>query len=951
MRTARRAGPTLTVNSRMPSPRNLIAILKRHAMPPAARSFPVDLGLAAGFFCAWLALCGFSPVVAAAMDELRLAVRTGPYRLQWPPYGPAVVGIAGLVLAWVRHRTPSLRPRLHERLQRATLLAAALLALRLLALFDPLVYVFPFLTILWSPHALWAVALVFLGYVHLPLTRASWSPRKTYVAAGILFAVCLLIYTLYALYFCQVTMLHSDEGQYLRVTQSLLRDGDMDLANNLDIEQIKEFHVTDFGLNNTPAAPEGRIYSKHPIGLSIALVPAYWWGLEAWGNPRLGTALFIAVIAGVCVPLLFLYLTSSGAAPWAALLAVSTMAGTGPCLYYSNQLYPEFPAMMIVLTVLLALVHLQIPNGAYRSLGRWETPLLGLLTLLLCCLPFLHPRIAPLGLCCGVLVLLQAWFSPRRWFALCLIGMFVAGGLYAVFRYHYALSEDWLGPLRPGIGPWGEDPFGVATWKDSLPGLWLQSSDGILETSPIFFFSLPGLLILARVRDRRVIVSTLLFGATAGVFGLHTIWETGYVFPGRFMVIAIPAVVIWLSWGWPVVLRRATTGFLAALSLVLSIESVTHTLALPELGFNGMNLLGRSINRFYPLHSHFFTQGEKGFPFPDLIFWSILATALVCRPRSVWFRTSLIAAASLAPFFWSRTDVSASRWERSRSPYMTVLSREVAPMIFEFDVPRTAVDGSAPDPEWRLRARPGHTAVGKVDESRLSAPLLRATYPGVYRLNFQGLRVDAQPDGIAGHLTRSERYTVKAVSNWRTSTNFPLIGGRIDGDHSLTFRVDRPLFCDVSASYTGTGELALDRIRAAYVAFPHLPEPETLEIERVSYAARERPIRAVHRVPNLQAGQYRLRFNLKGSTFARFFERFPEPIKTAVYTLPPPARPVVEGAHPPWWLSIPFAGGEACELRFVLDKTQDIHVLLQYDGKADLDLTEIVLYRETYKRQ
>ena len=286
----------------MPGPRNLIAILKRHVAPPAARPFAVDLGLAAGIFGAWLALCGFSPVVAAAADELRLAVRTGPYRLQWPPVGPAVVGIAGLVLAWIRHLTPSLRSALHERLQRATLLAAALLAVRLLALLDPLVYVFPFLTLLWSPHSMWAVALVFLGYVHLPLTCTSWSPRKTFITAGALLVVCLPMYVLYALYFCQVTMLHSDEGQYLRVTQSLVHDGDMDLANNLDIEQIKEFHVADFGVNKASAAPEGKVHSTHPIGLSIALVPAYWWGLEQWENPRPGNGAVYCIVCGYLCP-------------------------------------------------------------------------------------------------------------------------------------------------------------------------------------------------------------------------------------------------------------------------------------------------------------------------------------------------------------------------------------------------------------------------------------------------------------------------------------------------------------------------------------------------------------------------------------------------------------------------------------------------------------------------
>ncbi|MCE2440271.1 MAG: hypothetical protein J4F39_12690 [Candidatus Latescibacteria bacterium] len=931
----------------MSAARNLIVIRKRHIKPPASRSFRVDLGLAAGFFGAWLALCGFSPVVAAAMDELRLAVRNGPYRPQWPPLGPAAIGIAGLILSLIRHHFLGAGSDLQERLQRATLLAGTLLALRLLALFDPLVYIFPFLTILWSPHALWALALVFLGYVHLPSLGTQKSLRTGYVA-GALLAVCLPLYVLYTLYFCQVTMLHGDQGQYLRVTQSLVHDGDMDLANNLGFENVREFHVMDFGLNSTPSAPEGKIYSRHPIGLSIALVPAYSWGLEVWENPRLGAALFIALLGGICVPLLFLYMTRLGVEPSAALMATGLIAVTGPFFYYTNQIFPEIPALLIVLVVLLSLAHWQTPRGAYRSMGRWETLKIGLLTLLLCCLPIIHPRLGPLGLCCGSIVLLQAWHSEKRRSALSVIFLIVVAGLCAIIAYHYTFSEDWMGPLRPGRGPWSENPFAMDTWRISLPGHWLHAGTGILLTSPIYFFSLFGLLTLARLRDRRVLIATILYAATAGIFGLHTLWSVGHDLPGRFMMMALAPLAIGLAWALPVLMRRATTGFFLAIALTISLESVIQTLVLPEIGYNGNNLLGRSINRFYPLQLHFLGKGQPDLSMLDLVFWGVLAGALYLRPKRIGVRAAAIAAAALVPLLWSQSNVAASRWKSCRSPYMSDLSTQVAPMVFKFNVPREAVDESAADAEGRLRARPGHTKAGKVDESRLFTPLLRAPYPGIYRLHFHGLHVDAPRDRIAGHLTRSRRYTVKVVSNWRTSTNLPLIGGRMDGDHSLIFRIDRPLFCDVYTTYTGTGELALDGIRATYIPLPYLPEPEISEVERVSHAARDRPIRAVHRFPDLPPGNYRVRYDLAGSTFSSFFERHPAPIRTAVYTLPPPARPFTQGAHPPWWLSIPFAGEEVYELRFVLDEPQDVHVLLQYDGEADLDLKEIVLFRETY---
>ena len=59
-------------------------------------------------------------------------------------------------------------------------------------------------------------------------------------------------------------------------------------------------------------------------------------------------------------------------------------------------------------------------------------------------------------------------------------------------------------------------------------------------------------------------------------------------------------------------------------------------------------------------------------------------------------------------------------------------------------------------------------------------------------------------------------------------------------------------------------------------------------------------------------------------------------------------RPMQEGVHPPWWLSIPIAGDRVRQLKFVLSDTRDIFCLLHYDGPADLGLTNIVLFQEIF---
>lgn len=941
----------------------LARVLYSRAVDPVDRPFLADLALAVGLLCAWLLLYGFQPVVGAAKDEFRLVVRPGDYSLRWA-LGPAILGIAGLALAWLRHSFFS-GSQLQERLRRAALLAAALLILRLAALLDPLVYVFPFLTLLWSPHALWAVALVFLGYVHLPPGRKRTPFPAVYVAGGLL-ALCLPLYFLYALYFCQVTMLHGDEGQYLRVTQSLLHDGDMDLANNL--EQTDEFHVRGFAVHKAPGSPEDKVHSVHPIGLSAALLPAYWWGLDQWENPRLASALFIASLASLCVPLLFLYLMRLGAEPWAALLATCIVAVTGPFFHYSNQLYPEVPGLLIILITLVALAHWQLPGDHSRSWGAWEPPSLGLLTLLLCILPFLHPRLAPAGLICGLGVLLQAWHSPRRYLSLSIVGLVVAAGLWAVVTFNYSFSGDWLGPFRPGSA-WGEGALDVATWKISLPGHWLHVDKGILNSSPVYFFSLLGLLSLAHTRDRRVVAALGIYAATAAVHGLHPGWTFGYGFPARFLVTALPVLVLGLAWAFPL-LRTATITFFVAFSLVISLESVLDTLVLPEWGFEGGNLLHRSINHFYPVHQHFFPGSQQDIPLLDLAFWGLLWAALVSPSRHFKLRCGLITSAALAPFLWGRSEALADRLPHSLSPYVAHLTSATSELRQKETSlrPHLRLTQDATQPDGGLHARPDETKSGFVNSS-----LMGTLNRGSYRLTFPGLRIDPHHGQVSGHFIIAHRYTVGAVAPWTSRSSFPLVGGAVSEDYSLTFKVDQPSIVYTYCEYSGHGEVALDGILATFT-----PEPtgrNAIEIHRVSHESQERPIQADITYFNLPAGHYRVGFDLNGSTFATAFRRHPAPIKTAVLTgpvskdqleefsaiwfalaehgsvtvsRPDYLRPLQEELHPPWWLSIPFtADHPARNLRFALTQPGDVRALLHYAGPADLDLIDVVLYRET----
>ena len=116
----------------------------------------------------------------------------------------------------------------------------------------------------------------------------------------------------------------------------------------------------------------------------------------------------------------------------------------------------------------------------------------------------------------------------------------------ALVAFHFAFSDDWLGPLRPGSGAWKENALDyLQSGTSHCQGTGFMLTDGILNNSPhLLLRAWWGFSTLARLRDRRlVIAAAILYAATAGINGLHTYnWNFGHGFPCRFMVMsALPA--------------------------------------------------------------------------------------------------------------------------------------------------------------------------------------------------------------------------------------------------------------------------------------------------------------------------------------------------------------------------------------------------------------------------
>ncbi len=75
------------------------------------------------------------------------------------------------------------------------------------------------------------------------------------------------------------TSISSDEPFYLLTTQSLLQDGDLDLANQHEAESWRIFYDHEDGLGKQSVPLEGgRLLSPHNPGLSVLLAPGFALG-------------------------------------------------------------------------------------------------------------------------------------------------------------------------------------------------------------------------------------------------------------------------------------------------------------------------------------------------------------------------------------------------------------------------------------------------------------------------------------------------------------------------------------------------------------------------------------------------------------------------------------------------------------------------------------------------
>lgn len=344
-----------------------------------------------------------------------------------------------------------------------------------------------------------------------------------------------------------------DETHYLLMTQSILADKDVALSNNYANQDYLE-HRGQPGIGPHAArGVDGELRSHHQFLISLVAAPGY--ALRG----LLGARLFVWWFHLLGLALLIWTLRELGLAPVTYLLTATLFSLQLIVVTYSQYVYTDLANGYFVLAVLLGLY---LHHKSRRRRWLLFSSLLAGLGVFLHVKLLVFPAVAYLAYF-GYLVWVEpaaSWptkftrFTRRsRWEIALLAGPFLL--LSLVFTW---MMYRWTGLFRPDAvakitleRTLALDPDHFASYFVYTPrhvlkgflGLWWDTENGLLYTSPFFLLAFPGTVFLYRRYPRMTLV---LLGSFALLFlrqATFVKWRT-WSPPARYMTVFLPSLAV-----------------------------------------------------------------------------------------------------------------------------------------------------------------------------------------------------------------------------------------------------------------------------------------------------------------------------------------------------------------------------------------------------------------------
>jgi hypothetical protein len=328
---------------------------------------------------------------------------------------------------------------------------------------------------------------------------------------------------------CDLT---GDEPHYLLMAQSILQDGDLDLANNYaNGDYLRFYGRGDLMPQALEHASGSRLYSHHPLGPVILMLPGYAF------LGRNGAALTMALLSAWLLGLILRLMQSVGYKPKVLMEAGVVGLLSSPLLLYSGLLFPEIPTACLLALFLKYRMELN-PRGMGLVWGA---------------LLWFHNRNVLLMVPLALIALYELCRDRgmRRYF-LGKLAMGAAVPLVLLVVYFKWVYGVWT-PLGAHNEPFSS-LFHPGRFFIGLFGLTLDQETGLWFHYPVFTALPAGIYLMWRSRDplKATLIGTLLF-----YFLFMCFYENlGQTPAARFMVCLTPLLLFLLA----PVLQKAKRG-------------------------------------------------------------------------------------------------------------------------------------------------------------------------------------------------------------------------------------------------------------------------------------------------------------------------------------------------------------------------------------------------------
>ena len=303
-----------------------------------------------------------------------------------------------------------------------------------------------------------------------------------------------------------------DEPHYLLIAHSLLKDGDLDLANNYQNGDYRFFMPPQVQLrpHTVPGKKEATLYSFHSLGIAIILLPFYALGLLLGKGALIFLVRFGMSLIGAFLGIqIYLYAREAWQREKLALGLWVLVAFTTPIFFYSIHVYPEIVVAAGSLFIFRRLRHA-------RSIHALELAGAGFLLA-----SFVWFHALKYFFIQGPLFIFVVWTvwksnGTEKRFRRLAAFLIPAGVCFAAYFY---FQNAIYGSFNPTAVSWQGAMDGRQTMSflknifagipfhfrwETLAGYFLDQRDGLLFYAPIYAFAFIGAatMIGAKFRDR-----------------------------------------------------------------------------------------------------------------------------------------------------------------------------------------------------------------------------------------------------------------------------------------------------------------------------------------------------------------------------------------------------------------------------------------------------------------